>query len=75
MGCEACRRAAQILIEEVGADGPMSVQDAAEKAVGVIQRLRQSVTTLETQLEEAIEERDGAELDYECSKLPWNQGG
>jgi len=35
------RETAQILIEEVGADGPMDAEDAARKAVGRMNRLRE----------------------------------
>lgn len=68
------RKAAQILIEEIGADGPMNVDDVAEKAVEIIQRLRKSVNTLETQLEESLEERDMDRVDAETARLPKSQG-
>jgi len=35
------RKTAQILIDEVGADGPMNAEDAAKRAVAVIQGLEE----------------------------------
>lgn len=42
-----CRIAAQTLIDEIGADGPMTVQQAAEKAISIIKDLRQQEGTSE----------------------------
>ena len=44
-----CRTVAQMLIEEIGADGPESAEDAAKRAVAVIQRQRARIATLEAE--------------------------
>lgn len=44
-----CRAVAQMLIEEIGADGPESAEDAAKHAVTVIQHLRQRIAALEAE--------------------------
>lgn len=44
-----CRTVAQTLIEEIGADGPESAEDAAKRAVTVIQRQRARIAALEAE--------------------------
>ena len=51
-----CRTVAQTLIEEIGADGPESAEDAAKRAVAVIQRQRDRIAALEA--ENAERERE-----------------
>lgn len=56
-----CRTVAQMLIEEIGADGPESAEDAAKRAVAVIQRQRARIATLEAEkAERALRVRPAA---------------
>lgn len=52
----AAREAAQVLIAEVGADGPMSVLDAAHRAVARINKLIARNAGLFTELSVTMEE-------------------
>ena len=52
---ERARKAAQLLIAEVGADGPMNVDEAAEAAVKEINRLKKRLEQLEWGNEMACE--------------------
>jgi hypothetical protein len=47
------RRACQLLIEEVGADGPADVDEVAERAAALIRELRDQVSDLQAEAEES----------------------
>lgn len=53
-GRDRLRKTAQILIEEIGADGPMDAEEAAEKAVTLIKELRERVAWLSREREASI---------------------
>jgi len=50
------RRTAQVLIEEVGADGPMNAEEAAEKAVEKIRGMRKAIRCMILAIEDGTEE-------------------
>lgn len=52
------RHVAQILIAEVGADGPMSAEDAASKAVNMIVDLKDKLREAEMDRVELLERSD-----------------
>ena len=61
------RRAGQLLIEEIGADGPESADDTAERAAGVIRRQADAIAALSSQLGNllAVIHRDGGHYESE----------
>jgi len=60
---ERARRAAQLLIAEVGAEGPMNVDDATKAAVNEIHRLKMRLKELEWGNEMACENTPVASCD------------
>ena len=65
-----CRTVAQTLIEEIGADGPESAEDAAKRAVTVIQRQRDHIAALEAEKAEREAQEPVAYVTDEPSPNP-----
>ncbi len=61
------RRAGQLLIEEIGADGPENADDTAERAAGVIRNQADAIATMSDQLGNllAVIHRDGGHYESE----------
>jgi len=51
---ERCRTTTQVLIEEIGADGPKNSEDSAKEAVEVIRKLKAEKDQLRRALVDAI---------------------
>ena len=62
-----CRTVAQMLIEEIGADGPEDADDTAERAAGLIRKQADAIAALSSQLGNllAIIHRDGGHYESE----------